>query len=297
MTAQIRSFREADLPVLLAMLKASFSEDRLPYMHYYNGDLLAWLSERRIEVLMAEVNGKVVGSTAYNDGYWGEEIEWLLINEAGDWRPIGDALVKEAEKHVKRGAVFTSVTAGSTKAEEWIRRGYAQDGGLNLMVASLSKKRAIPTVPEGTVLRSLGAGEEKEFVELVNAGFEWERVKVGDIEKWKVETPPFNVDWVQVAEVDDRLVSVVVAKSDVGYNRVFNARRGYLGPATTLKEWRQRNLASALTLQAMNFLLERGMDSVCLFTSETNAAAVGLLSSVGFRVEYNWKFMRKQLNA
>lgn len=294
MTVKIRGFKKTDLPNLLALLKQTSGEERLSYMHYYNGDFLIWLDERQIEVLVAEINGEVVGSAAYSDGYWGEEIVWLLLDETGDWGPVGDTLVREAEKYVKRGSVFTAIVAGSKRAEEWVQRGYSPNQGLYIMVASLSDLKSTPVVPEGTILRCLEPQEEKEFVAVVNEGFGWERVKLGDIQKWKTDSSPFNERWVQVAEKNGKLVSVVVAKLDVGYNKFFNAKRGYLGPATTLKQYRRENLASALTLQAMTFLSQQGLDSVCLFTSETNAAAVKLLENIGFRITYNWKFMHKQ---
>jgi hypothetical protein len=43
----------------------------------------------------------------------------------------------------------------------------------------------------------------------------------------------------------------------------------------------------------MNFLFEKGMDSVCLYTSELNIPSVALLGKLNFEVAHNWKFMRK----
>jgi ribosomal protein S18 acetylase RimI-like enzyme len=262
-------------------------------MHYFNGDFLSWLRERKIEVLVAEDNNGIIGSSAYNDGFWGEEIEWLIVCDSADRKPVEEQLISEAERHVKKGAVFTSVNAGSPKIEEWAQRGYCPNGGLYYMLARLANLKSVPETPKDVVLRSLSPHEESEFVQLVNAGFAWERVKMGDVQKWKEESPPFNEEWIHVAEIDGKLVSVVVAKPDTGYNRFFNARRGYLGPAATLPEWRCRNLASALTVHAMNSLFEQKMDPVCLFTLETNAASVKLLLNIGFEVGHSWKFMLK----
>ena len=46
----------------------------------------------------------------------------------------------------------------------------------------------------------------------------------------------------------------------------------------------------------MNFLYEKGMTSVVLYTSEQNVASVALLQRLGFRIGHNWKFMRKVLS-
>jgi RimJ/RimL family protein N-acetyltransferase len=45
----------------------------------------------------------------------------------------------------------------------------------------------------------------------------------------------------------------------------------------------------------MNFLYEKGMDSVALYTSEENIPSITLLQKLGFNVGHRWKFMRKKL--
>jgi len=293
MIAQIRNFEESDLPFLLELLKEPDSEQRLLYIHYGNGNFSSWLKERSIKVLIAENNNGIIGSAAYNDGFWGEEIEWLVTCRNPDRKLVEDMLVREAEKYVIKDTVFTSVNAGSSRVEEWVRRGYCPNGGLYYMITKLSRFKSIPKIPEGVLLRCLKPEEENEFVQVVNAGFGWERVKLGDIEKWKAESPPFDEEWIYVAEDDGKLVSVVVAKPDIGYNRFFNAKRGYLGPAATVPEYRGKNLASALTVHAMNSLFKRGMDSVCLFTNEANAFSIKLLQKIGFQIGFHWRFMLK----
>jgi ribosomal protein S18 acetylase RimI-like enzyme len=83
----------------------------------------------------------------------------------------------------------------------------------------------------------------------------------------------------------------------VEYNKHFNGNRGYLGPAATLPEYRGNNLASAVTRRAMNFLFEKGMNSVALYTQEQNVASVTMVRKLGFRVGHHWKFMRRSLTA
>jgi len=294
MIAKIRSFKESDITILFELLKEADAEQRLLYMHYVNGNLLSWIQERKLKVLIAEEkeNCRIIGSAAYYDGIWGEEIEWLLVCKNADTK-IEDILTKEVEKCIKKGRVFTSVNAGSPKIAEWLQRGYHLNGGLYYMLTELTELKAIPQIPENVLLRNLKPKEENEFIQLVNNGFGYERIKPGDIQKWKTENPPFDEEWIHVAESDGKLVSVVAAKPDVGYNRFFNAKRGYLGPAATLHEYRGRNLASALTLTAMNALFKQGMDSVCLFTLDNNIPSVKLLQRLGFEIHHSWKLMEK----
>ena len=185
----------------------------------------------------------------------------------------------------------------SPRIPEMIKRGYTLEPGYQRMSAKLDGLRPIWRVSEGVKLRTLRNDEEKEFVEIVNNGFGHRRLEMGDLENWKSEDPPFTEDWVQIAEIDRRIVSAVVAKPDTDSVKYLHLKRGYLGPAATLPAFRNMHLASALTVQAMNFLFEKGMDSVRLGTSETNVASNVLLRNLGFKVENVRKILRKKLNS
>ncbi len=292
MPITIREFTHNDLPNVVKLInedgKGSYE------FHPYDEDRLGlWIQGGKLKILIAEENGHICGSAAYDDGYWGEEIQWLITPEQRNRKLAEETLLKEVEKFVKRGTAFTAVDAGSTKITNWMHYGYRLEGGLYHMTAVLNSIKPLVPIPDGIVLRSLKRDEEKELVESVNVGFCTERLKIGDLDKWKNESPPFSEDWVQVAEANSKIVSVVVAKPDAWFNKSFNARRGYLGPASTISEYRGKNLASALTVLAMNFLFERGMDSVALYTSEQNVASIGLLQKIGFKTGHHWRFMRK----
>jgi ribosomal protein S18 acetylase RimI-like enzyme len=163
------------------------------------------------------------------------------------------------------------------------------------MSARLDGLKPAPTVAGGIGLRSLRVGEEEKLVEIMNDGFGWRRLDLRVIEGWRVEDPPFSEDWVQVAEADGRIVSAVVARPDTDYNKYLHLRRGYLGPAATLPDFRNKQLASALTGQAMNFLFEKGMNSARLGTSEQNFSSITLLRSLGFQVDNVRKILRKNI--
>jgi len=84
--------------------------------------------------------------------------------------------------------------------------------------------------------------------------------------------------------------------SSLSYRSETVGGRGYLGPAATLLDRRRQNLASALTCQAMNFLFEKGINSVALHTSEQNVASMTLLQGIGFMIGHCWKFMREDIS-
>lgn len=296
MTVQIRGFAERDLSFLVKLLNDAYRE-AYEFRPYTEDGLRSRFQEGKLEILMAEEKGEVLGSVAYNDGHWGEEIEWLAVSEDSNKMLIKNALVREIEKYVKQGALFTAVDDGSPEINEWIERGYRLDGGLYHMVTRLDGSKPIPKFPEGITVRSLRPEEEKALVEVANAGFGWERLKVGIIQEWKNECPPFDEEWVHVAEHNNGIVSVVASRPDAKYNEFFRCKRGYLGPAATLPEYRGKNLASALTRRAMNRLFEKGMNSVALYTSMQNIASLTLLGKLGFEIGHQWRFMRKNLQS
>jgi len=118
---------------------------------------------------VAEEDGEVLGSVPYNNGHWGEEIEWLAVSEIPNRKFIENLLVRKIEDYVKGETVFTVVDAGSPKIDEWAERGYKPEGGLYHMVARFEGLKPPPKIPEDVTIRGLKPKEEKEFVEAVNA--------------------------------------------------------------------------------------------------------------------------------
>ncbi len=294
MALQIRSFKAQDLSTLVKLLNEA-RQGSYEFTPLTEEEVSARIQEGKSSVLFAEKDGEIVGSATYNDGYWGEEIRWLGIRGGPDQKLIEDALVKKAEELVRKGTVFISVDAGSSRTNEWIDRGYAPSGGLYQMIAKLDRPRILPTLPEGFRVGSMKHGEEQEVVATVNGVFGWDRLKPDFVEKGKVDSPPFNEEWVHVAYHGNKVVSVVVAWPAVKFNAYFGAKRGYLGPAATLSDYRAKKLASALTVSAMNFLFEKGFDQVVLHTSELNVPSVTLLRNVGLEVGHHIKFLKKSV--
>jgi ribosomal protein S18 acetylase RimI-like enzyme len=292
MTVQIRGFVKKDLSALVKLLN-EVNEGSYEYIPLTEDEIRARIQEGTFQTLLAEENGETVGSVTYNDGFWGEEIRWLAVQERPDRKLVENALVSQVERFVRGETVFTSVDAGNPRISDWIERGYKPEGGLYQMISKLECVRSLPAVPEGVTIRSSRPDEEKKVVETVNSVFGWERLKLGFVEKGKIESPHFDEEWVHLAAVEDRILSVVVAWPAVKYNTLFGARRGYLGPAATVPEFRSKKLASALTVRAMNFLFEKGMDTAVLHTSELNVPSVTLLRNIGFEVGHHIKFLRK----
>jgi len=143
MTVQIRSFNENDLPILVKLLNEKY-QGSYQFVPYTEDALRKWIQDGKLEVLMAESDGEVMGSAAYRDGHWGEEIDWLEVPESPVRKLTESLLVKEAERHVKRETVFTAVDAESPEIDRWVRFGYRVEGGLYHMLARLDGVKPLP---------------------------------------------------------------------------------------------------------------------------------------------------------
>jgi len=297
MTIQITEFANRHLPAIGRLLNDEY-KDTFEFIPFDDERVLSQIRRRHLNLLVAEENDKVLGVIGTHSHENAEEdISWLAASKEHDQKTIENMLVKELESNVKADTVSTMIDQGSRKTADWIDRGYTLQPGFQRMDAKLDALKPIPKVDEGTELRSLRTGEEDQLIAAVNKGFGWKRIERGDLETWKLEDPPFTEEWVQVAEIEERIASVVVAKPDTAATKYLHLNRGYLGPAATLPEFRNKHLASALTARAMNFLLQKGMDSVRLGTSEQNLSSIALLRSLGFQVENVKKILRKKLKS
>ena len=295
MTVQITEFAKKHLPAIVSLLNDEYIDDD-EFFPFDEERVQSEIRNRRLRLLVAEENGEVLGLIGTHTHENSEEhVTWLAASKGQNQKAIEKMLVDALEKNAEISAVLIMIDEGNPRIADWAIRGYTLQPGFQRMSAKLDGLRPIPKVGEDIKLRSLRADEEEQFVEAVNRGFGWKRLQRGDLENWKIEDPPFTEEWVQIAEAYGRIVSTVGAKPDTDAMKHLHLNRGYLGPAATLPEFRNKHLASALTTRAMNFLFEKGMNSVILGTSEQNVSSIALLRGLGFQVENVRKILRKEL--
>jgi ribosomal protein S18 acetylase RimI-like enzyme len=299
MAIQISELANKDLSIVTKLLNEEYRRS-YEFIPFSEERTLSEIRKRSLKVRVARENDKVlgvIGTHTHAEEHLEEHISWLAAREGQNQKFIENVLVNEIEKNAKGNIVSAMVEEGSPRIDDWIERGYVLYPGFLRMSAKLDCLKPIPKLAESIKLRSLRLSEEEKLVVVTNAGFGWQRLEPGILEVWKSEDPPFSEDWVQVAEIDERIVSVVVAKPDTDYVKYLHLKRGYLGPTATLPEFRNKHLASALTAKAMNFLFEKGMDSVRLGTSEQNISSITLLRNLGFQVDIVKKILRKELKS
>ena len=297
MTIQISELKNKHLPFVVELLNEEY-RDSYEFIPFDEERILSQIRQRGLKVRVAEENGDVlglIGTHTHAEEHLEEHVSWLAACKGHNRRAVEDVLVNEVERDAKGGTVMTMIVEGSPRINDWISRGYALEAGFQQMSATLEGLKPVPEVTEGIKLRSLRPDEEEKLVTAVNTGFGWQRLKPGDLEAWKSENAPFTEDWVQVAETGERIASAVVARPDTDYVRYLHLKRGHLGPAATIPEFRNKHLASALTARAMNFLYKKGVDSVRLGTSEQNLSSITLLRGLGFQVDVVRKILRKRL--
>jgi ribosomal protein S18 acetylase RimI-like enzyme len=297
MTIQISELANKDLPIIARLLNEEY-KGSYGFIPFSEERILSEVRKRSLKVFIARENDKAlgaIGTHTHAEEQLEEHISWLAARKGHNQSIIENMLVNEIEKNAKGSIVSTMIDEGSPRIADWINRGYALCPGFLLMSAKLDGLKPIPDLVEGITLRSLRPDEEEKLVAVTNAGFGWQRLEPGILEIWKSEDPPFSEDWVQVAEIDKRIVSAVVARPDTDYVKYLHFKRGHLGPAATLPEFRNKHLASTLTAKAMNFLFEKGMESVRLGTSEQNISSITLLRNLGFQVDTVRKILRKEL--
>jgi len=291
---KIRKFAETDLLTVVKLLnKIGPVHGLYEFIPYTQERFLSEIKENNATLLVAE-DSKIEGFIALSRRYR-EEIRQLCVRPGSKRKMIEDLLVAEIEKEVKGEEIGLMVSSRGVKIADFVRRGYEIEGGLCHLLAKLDCLHPIPSVPEGYVLRNLTPDEESALVKVVNAAFDRERIQKGVIEQWKAEGKILDETWIHVADWKGKILSVVVARRDVEYNRYFDAKRGYLGPVATLPSHTRKGLATALSQQAMNFLFNKGMDSVALYISENNIASVSMFKKLGFKVKHRWKFLHKNI--
>jgi hypothetical protein len=73
MVIEIRTFAVGDMANVLGLLNEKNLES-YEFVPMTEERMIAWIGEGRLKILVAELHGQFVGSAAYDDGHWGEEI-------------------------------------------------------------------------------------------------------------------------------------------------------------------------------------------------------------------------------
>ena len=291
---KIRISNRDDLPKVIELLNMSFSEEYPPFdiegLSYTLGDNSA------IFVYEDDTSG-ITGAIVSMPSHLGREIYAIGVKEQNNKDMVEGLLVSRVEELAcEKGEEKLYTLADSKKEiEKWEKSGFSENDGMYHMIAPLEIVEPIPFLKGPVVLRSLRKDEGQTLVDVVNLSFGWKRLSQNCMSSWSWFDNSFDESWVQVAEIQGKVVSAVVSMADKAFNEHFGKKRGYLGPAGTIPEFRGRNIASALTRFAMNFLIGKGMDSVSAYAWSNNKPSLAVLKSLGFKATRYHAFLSKDM--
>ena len=289
---RLQPYHKSILPKVVSLLNEA-EAGSYEFIPYGEEGLQAELKEASSVLLATDDQDRITGLAYLGRQWYGETI--TLYIQPGQWE-VGDLLFSALEPRTQTEELSTSVdTFDRERLAFLLERGYRADSTLYQMTADLDRRRRLQHLPTGCIIGTLETDEEEALIQLANTAYAGERLRCGILAQWRAQDPSFSTEWVQVVRRDGQLVAAVAARSDREYNEYFHANRGYLGPAATLPGYRAKGLSQTLTAQAMNFLRERGMRTVCLHTWERNQPAVRLTKNLGFRVVHEWRILAKRV--
>lgn len=262
------------------------------FVEYSKDSLASYLGAEGAQVFVLRDKGVKGIATLVRSG-WGNKIDLFAVKPGILSRRHHNSLLRAVERAASADRLYTLLEEGDPSIDQWKACGYGEDGGWLQLIAKLRDELPLPAIKCPAMLRTMRQSDLEGIVSLANSSFGFERLSMGCLDSWKKEAPEFGADWVFVAECAGVPVSMLVSKPDTEYNRCFGGKRGYLGPAATLPEYRSKGLATALTVMAMNSLRGKGMSEVSLYTSVHNAPSIRLLKNLGFKLSCKYVQLSK----
>jgi mycothiol synthase len=308
---------EADYPAMAAVVESCREWDRLDPHSLAEaipnaGDLARALTlvrghDRRKNVLIAEVDGAVVGYNIIN--WWVEKARVPVYHHRGylmpEWRGkgIGTAMLHRVEARIRKLAsahprgICAAITTGASSTEKDTTRLLLHEGYFPVQVFSemaLDLARHIPNVylPHGFELRSARAGDCRAAWEIGRAArARGQGLMAAPEDEYRAlqDSPTFDPALWRVAWAGDEIAGVVLCE--------LSGDVGLVTDVCICLSWRGHGLARAILLHALHGLKARGAAQARLI-ADAGAALTGdtLYASVGFRALKQYTRYRKPLN-
>jgi ribosomal protein S18 acetylase RimI-like enzyme len=270
-----------NIPQVVGLLNERYRGSH-EFVEYNNDSFVSYVRTVGAKAFVLKDRGVKGVATLVGSG-WGDKIDLFAVKPGKLSGQYHKALLKAVERAASADRLYTLLEEGEPSIGEWKACGYDEDGGWLQLIAQLRGELPLPTHKCPYKLRTMMQSDLEGIVSLANSSFGFERLSMDCLDAWKKEAPEFSHDWVFVAECAGVPVSMLVSKPDTEYNSSFGGKRGYLGPAATLPDYRSKGLATALTIMAMNSLMLKGMSEVSLYTSIHNAPSIRLLKNLGFK--------------
>jgi mycothiol synthase len=308
---------DADLGGWVALVNASWEADGLPYRtgpEQEGTDLrhaVGFVLED--DLVLAELDGRLVGfgrATA-ETAPDGTRRHWVSAMVAPEGRRPGvrEALLDWTEERHRRRA--TADPAAAHLLDAWVNeaegdmlalfgsRGYRPVRWFTEMVRETLDDLPERPLPEGLEVRPVRPDDVRTILAAKDEAFRdhWGYVPMSEQDVRAVlEHPHTDLSLWAVAWDGDEVAGVVIGHELHDDNAAFGWRRGWLASVATRASWRNRGLASALCVQAMRQMRDRGLTSAALgVDTENTTGALGLYERLGFRLDVRAVVVRRPL--
>jgi mycothiol synthase len=291
----LRPPRDGDVPRITALFNVVSNE-----LHDANdsseGEVQNWLDTPSVDperdVRLADgPGGELAG---YADVYVEEEVDraWfdLRLHPSHGDEPLVAAFVDWIEERVGSGPTTRGWISSKAALPKAVldARGYELVRHSYRMVLDLGGEAAEPHWPEGIVVRTMNAGEERRLYEVDDECFadHWEHATV-PFEEWKhwlIDREEFDPSlWFVAVEGDEIAGYALCRRHDA------DPELGWVDNLGVRRPWRRRGLARALLHHAFAEFRERGFARVGLgVDAQSLTGANRLYESVGMRVARSW---------
>jgi GNAT superfamily N-acetyltransferase len=315
-----RNFREnSDFEIMAEIFNASNVEDDIKeatsaekLAHYYDHKKDV---DRYKDIIFAEISGKAV---AYGHTFWEQEHEGPLVYfVAGfvspEWRrkKIGTTLFAMNEDRSREVAATHDANkkkvlhgwAASTEIgrnQMFINRGYEESRYFYLMLRDLSKAIQATELPSGLEIRPSNETHFRKIFEASNEAFRdhWGHVEQSedDYQRW-VKDPERDESIWKVAWDGDQVAGMILNYVHADENKKLGVNWGWTDPISVRRPWRRKGLATALLMESLKLLKEKGFSHAALGVDTKNpSGALGLYESAGYIVDEHWTDYRRKMD-
>jgi mycothiol synthase len=296
---------DADVPALADLICEAHLADGIDWLPTVDGLRVELEHQPNFkpaqDLLLAELDGKLVGATHHavrvRDGQAVHE-QSCWVRSTARRRGIGTALLNWSESRSREAA------AEWTGSEPHVLSGWVDEreaGAIALleaegygrvrygfmMVRSLADPIADAPLPDGLELRPVVEADHRRI---------WDADSEAFRDHWgaMTRTEEDYVGWFATPEIDTSLWRVAwdgdeVAGSVMPFvfpdeNERLGVSRGWLEHISVRRPWRRRGLASALIVDSLRALRERGIGEAALGVDGENVSgALRIYESLGFR--------------
>ncbi len=309
---------ESDFPKMLAIIEAASlvdkDENAITLKDIKHDYAHLTRSDPEKDMIFAEIHGEPV---AYSRVEWYQEenpnhrLYQHFIHIRPEWREKGieEVMIGWCEAHLKAIAeehpqdsqrFFQTFSSGSKSAFIQI----LESLGYQTVRYSYEMSRPLDDIPAAELPSGIEVrpAEEKDWHKV------WEAANEAFRDHWGYAEPEeedylsyksskeFQPHLWQVAWDGEKIVGSVMNYIDHDYNQKFSRKRGWTENISTLKEYRQRGIASALIVRSMHMHKVQGMTEVGLGVDTNNpTGALRLYQSLGYQEDKTFITFRKEL--